>query len=396
MPDASLPLPNSVNKNNSTIGYFGAFICLGLSTAALGPTLPGLANNTHSSLELVSSLFIGRSSGYMLGSLVGGRFYDRIPGNRLMAFVLSLMALMIFFVPTIPSLLLLAAVMFVLGFGEGTLDTGGNTLLTRVHPTNLGPYMNGLHFFFGVGTSITPIIIAQTTLHSSNLNWAYWCLALLFIPVIIWMYFQPSPSIEIKSHQMETHSGSSLVLTWLAAALLLLYVGAEVGFASWIYTYAMKLGLSNTTQAAYLTSLFWGAFTVGRLLAIPIAARVKAKTILLVDLVGSFLCLMIIVAFPISNKTLWISSAGTGFFFASIFPTVLVLAEQPIALTGRIMGFFLVGSSLGGMGVPWLIGQLIDPIGPQVMPVIVLVTIFLCFLVFICLAISSQLRKNPA
>ncbi len=38
-------------------------------------------------------------------------------------------------------------------------------------------------------------------------------------------------------------------------------------------TYAVKLGLADAALAAYLTSLFWLAFTIGRLISIPVAIR---------------------------------------------------------------------------------------------------------------------------
>jgi FHS family Na+ dependent glucose MFS transporter 1 len=218
-------------KTLTTIGFYSAFIGLGVTSAALGPTLPGLAQNTHSSLDAISSLFIGRSSGYLLGSLIGGSFYDRLPGSRLMAAMLTLMAVMLFFVPLASTLWLLVLIMGLLGVGEGALDTGGNTLLSRVHAGNLGPFMNGLHFFFGVGTSITPIIIAMTFLSSGSLNWAYWTLSLLLIPIIIWLFFQPNPPVQMQAHQVTGTTGiSSRLLAWLVAALLFLYVGAEVGY----------------------------------------------------------------------------------------------------------------------------------------------------------------------
>jgi len=64
-----------------TLGYYAAFIALGLVSASLGPTLPGLANNTGSQLSHISLLFVARSSGYLAGSLLGGRLYDRITGH---------------------------------------------------------------------------------------------------------------------------------------------------------------------------------------------------------------------------------------------------------------------------------------------------------------------------
>jgi hypothetical protein len=43
----------------------------------------------------------------------------------------------------------------------------------------------------------------------------------------------------------------------------------------------------------------------------------------------------------------------------------MVLAGRHMTITGQITGAFFVGSSLGGMFLPWLIGQLFVPAGPQ-------------------------------
>ena len=53
-----------------------------------------------------------------------------------------------------------------MGVAEGALDVGGNTLLIWVHRHKVGPFMNGLHFFFGAGAFLSPIIIAQTAVRS--------------------------------------------------------------------------------------------------------------------------------------------------------------------------------------------------------------------------------------
>jgi hypothetical protein len=45
---------------------------------------------------------------------------------------------------------------------------------------------------------------------------------------------------------------------------------------------------------------------------------------------------------------------------------MLAFAERRIRITGKITGFFMVGASSGGMALPWLIGQLFEPVGPQV------------------------------
>ena len=45
--------------------------------------LPALAEQTRSTLGQVSILFSARALGYLLGSLLGGRLFDRLPGLSL-------------------------------------------------------------------------------------------------------------------------------------------------------------------------------------------------------------------------------------------------------------------------------------------------------------------------
>ena len=46
----------------------------------------------------------------------------------------------------------------------------------------------------------------------------------------------------------------------------LLYVGVELGFAGWIFTYGEEMGIGGARGPALLTALFWIGFTGGRLL----------------------------------------------------------------------------------------------------------------------------------
>src|SRR5215216_2127181 len=86
-------------KSVITAAYYLAFILLGLTIAAEGPTLLKLAEHTSSALDQISSIFLFGSLGYLLGSFIGGRIYDRVPGHRFMAGVLVFLGIMIAFVP---------------------------------------------------------------------------------------------------------------------------------------------------------------------------------------------------------------------------------------------------------------------------------------------------------
>ncbi|HMN58952.1 MAG TPA: MFS transporter, partial [Anaerolinea sp.] len=181
-----------------TFTYYAAFIALGLTTSSLGPTLPGLAHSTSSDIGKISFLFVLRSLGYLLGSFNAGHLYDKRPGNPVIAFSLAIIAALLIFVPVIPVLWILAAVLMLVGFAEGTVDVGGNTLLVWLHRDKVGPFMNGLHFTFGIGALLSPIIVAQAIGLTGGIQWAYWTLAILIFPIAVWVLRIPSPQSQVN------------------------------------------------------------------------------------------------------------------------------------------------------------------------------------------------------
>jgi FHS family Na+ dependent glucose MFS transporter 1 len=156
------------------------------------------------------------------------------------------------------------------------------------------------------------------------------------------------------------------------------------------------LGLADETGAAYLTSAFWGALTAGRLLAIPISARVRPRLILLGDLIGALISLSLILLWPRSPAMLWIGALGMGLSLASIFPTMMSLAEREMHVTGQVTGWFLVGASAGSMSVPWLIGQLFEWQGPRVMVVAIGIDLLAAVLLWGVLGIAGQSAGRTA
>lgn len=374
-----------------TLIYYAAFIALGLTTASLGPTLPGLAETTRTDISRISFLFVMRSLGYLLGSINAGRLYDKKPGNPVMALALFFAGALLVAVPVIPYLWLLAIVILLIGFTEGTVDVGGNTLLVWLHQDRVGPYMNGLHFTFGIGALLSPVIVAQAISLSGNYRWAYWVLGLVMIPIALWISRIPSPHF----HKDELRPVENRTNTYLLALLVIfffLYVGAESAFGGWVYTYTINMGLGTETSAAYITSLFWGALTIGRLLAIPIASRLRPGAMLGIDLAGCVISLGIINLFTTSQATLLVGTIGTGVFMASIFPTLINLAQQKMQITGKITSWFFVGASSGGMFLPWIIGQLFTPVGPRITMQAILVSVLISTVIFLLVLRSN--RKN--
>ena len=368
----------------ATAAYYLSFIILGLTTAASGPSLLKLAEHTGSALDRISLIFVFGSFGYLVGSFLGGRAFDRLSGHKLMALTMLIVGIASVLIPISRSLEILLFAMFLSGIASGILDVGCNTLIVWTHGEKAGPFLNGLHFFFGVGSLIAPLLLAQVLLKTGDIHWLFWTFSIACIPIMIWLWLLPDP--DRAQTEEEGTSKFPVMPVVLIMILFIIYVGLELGFGNWIYAYALTLGLETVITAAYLTSAFWGSFTAGRLLGIWISTRLRSITILFMDIIGCAISIIVIMLWKDSNLALWVGTIGLGLSMASIFPTFIMLAGERMQITGTITGWFLVGSGAGSMLLPWLIGQIFAGTGPKAMTTVLLtalVSLFLVLLVFI-------------
>ena len=378
-----------------TFGYYFLFICLGLDSAVIGPTLPALANQTNSRLGVMGLLFLVGAIGYTLGTIIGGRVFDRLQGHPVLGIAQILAAILIFFIPLAPWFWLLLAILVVKGFAEGFVNTGANALLVWTHGEKVGPFMNALHFFFGLGAFLSPFLVAQVVGLASGYRWAYWILAGFALLVGLRMLTMPGSPHPAPAHSSETtgtpRGPVPVALIVSAMLFLFFYVGAEITFGGWIYTYAVSLKLASAAGAAYLTSAFWLAFTIGRLISIPAATRFTPKQVIPTALFGCLAVLGVGMLFSGSSQVLWLMAIGLGFCMAPIWPTGFTLAGQSIHLTGRLTGVVLLGDSFGGMVLPTVVGKVIESSGPRSMIYLVCGSLVLNLVAFM-----AMLRLRPA
>ncbi len=377
----------------ATTAYYLSFIILGLTTAISGPSIPTLAEHTSSTLDRISLIFIFGALGYIAGSYLGGRAYDRVPGHKLMVGTLVIMAIASVMIPLARSLEILLFSMFISGVASGILDVGCNTLILWTHGEKSGPFLNGLHFFFGVGSLIAPFLLGQILPKTGDILWVYWSFSIVCIPIAIWLWFLPDPPKQARLEEKISAPFPVLPVV-LVVILFLFYVGLELGFGNWIYTYTVTLGLGSITSAANLNSFFWGSFTLGRLLGVWVSTRLRSKTILFIDIFGCAISIAIIMLWKESSLALWIGTIGLGISMASIFPTFIMIAGERMQITGAITGWFLVGSGAGGMLLPWLLGQIFARTGPRAMTTVLLVDLA-GILFFLLLFVSRRVVPLP-
>ena len=165
-----------------------------------------------------------------------------------------------------------------------------------------------------------------------------------------------------------------------------LYVGGEVAYGSFVPMFASKSQHHfEQDRASHVAALFWGAFCLGRGLAICLASVISPLKMVIADMVGCVTASLALTLFADSNENiLWICSALLGLSMASLFPTGIVWLETYTPVTGNTASFLIVGSALGEMCVPVLIGYLFeDRIGPMVLMYWMLATSALSALIFV-------------
>ena len=149
-----------------------------------------------------------------------------------------------------------------------------------------------------------------------------------------------------------------------------LYVGAEVGFGSYIYTFAID---EDTVKfqpktATHLNSLFWGSFATMRGVSIFIASVVSPLTMLTIDILG---CLVSSAALSYEADTnatvLWVGTAVLGASMASLFPAGISWLESHVSVTSKMASLLIIGSAFGEMAIPIILGNLFDheSVGPM-------------------------------
>jgi FHS family Na+ dependent glucose MFS transporter 1 len=381
-----------------SIGYFALFVCLGLDMSVIGPTLPNLAHQTGSTVGEMGLVFFLGAAGVSLGTLIGGWTLDRAPGRFVLGAAEVISGSLLLLVPHIGWYGALLALFVVKGTAGGVVGTGANTLIQWTHGAKAGPFVNALHFFFGLGAFLSPFLLGLLLSAGAAYSDAYTVLALFDISVgvavLVYLRAPQPPHTRPRPDGILAPTRSLLVPVVIAAMLFLFfYVSAEITFGGWLYTYAVTLNLEDAARAAYLTSLFWLAFTLGRLISIPVAMRFSSARVLVLALVGCSTFLGLLILFPNSTAVLWVAAAGVGFSMAPMWPSGYNLAVQSLALTARVGAVIMLGDSIGGMVLPGLLGLFIERAGAGAMTKLVLASMGATALAFGAIVLFRARRR---
>ena len=216
----------------------------------------------------------------------------------------------------------------------------------------------------------------------------------------------------------------------MCAAILFLGVGAEIGYGTWIATYAIeKLGMSEVA-GAYLSSSYYGGFLFGRLAAVPLSTKMSPLQLLYISYAGGTLALLPLVpgvldAFGVGLQQTQLPvnglsrldvgvaetgaelsagyfsavelsvgvSIGIGVFIAPIFAACMsVSTVAGLPMSSAMMSFQVSGAVLGEMLVSVVIGARISS---DIDEFSVLTLAVMAFGLLLCVLLSVILARLP-
>ncbi|KAK7907546.1 hypothetical protein WMY93_016158 [Mugilogobius chulae] len=371
-----------------------SFLGLGMSIAIIGPTFQDLASNVHKNISDISYIFAGRSAGYIGGSLLGGALVECMDPYLLLGLSMVLTAVGMCAIPLCRQALLLTIFMSCIGISMGVLDTGGNVLALNTWGEEVGPHMQALHFSFAAGALLAPIIaqlpfgppkncstkgkseiarkLIKTIQSWTDLRsmWSYVVIG-LFVLLTALVFFGMYCCATGSRSRAHSDSEKPQVAKYHIAIVALLfffffaYVGAEVAYGSFIFTFTKDFMGLETAEATGVNTLFWGSFAACRGLAILLAAYFYPGTLITFSLVCCCASSLFLSLFPLHRAVLW---AGTGLYGASmaaVFPSGISWVEQYTPVTGHTAAVLVVGAAMGEMVLPVLLGFLMGRISGQ-------------------------------
>ncbi|CAO3670492.1 unnamed protein product [Umbelopsis ramanniana] len=352
---------------------------MGLQDGNFGVILPRLKEYYSVSDSLISILFLLQAGGYFAMAFSNGWVVSKITQRGslyLGCFMLVVGYIVILFGLPFP---VMCVMMIIVGGGLSLSNAGCNVyIITAPYTTTV---LNLLHACYGTGALIGPLM--ASSLLANNLSWrvSYMILAGLSGLSLLGIYINFRNS-EFEVHlepEPESTPGSEEVtvkkdgvfkqvlkqrVTHVCSVFLLLYVGTEVTFGSWSFSFLTEVRGGDPVKLGQVTSGYWAGLTFGRIFLGTITARFGEKRMVALYLVvTSAIIILIWQATPLAVDLTGLVILGMA--LGPIFPTTVSMVSQilPRYLHTTAIGF-LVGLGQGGAALfPFVNGQIAGKAG---------------------------------
>lgn len=334
---------------------------IGLTVGALSPALPTLHTHLHTPLADLGILFSANFGGSVLSALLLGGRFDRRSGRDILVAGIALMILGMLALPLATSLPQAVAALALIGVGSGTNSAGVPVLTARLFGARGGRALSLVNMCFGLGAFVGPLVMAAALERTHQYGGVFAGIAaLLLLPLALYLLVPlpvPRPLPHGRAPRLPATARPAVALL---AAIAFLYLGAEVGFGGWLYTFVRESTSADPATASWAPATFWLALSIGSLLVALLPLRVAPARIVFwcALCAGAVLALLLGLGSVIGIA---IGLAGLlGLLLGPIYPLTLAEAADLVpAAAGRVASVVTACSQVGGAVLPWAQGLLL-------------------------------------
>ena len=298
------------------------------------------------------------SFAYVCFCAAGGFIIARFGVRRalLAGFVSALIGLgAVFFLPGYRAV---SASLFVIGAAYGFFDVGVNALGAQVFTSKAALLMNLLHFFYGLGSSLSPKIAGTV---SVGQGWRYVYLfsvpaaLLFFIPALMIPFPEEESGDETAGGTVSFTQALLTPMVWLFSLALGFMVTVEVASANWAGLYFQDVyGIDPAGSGAGFLSTFFIFFTLSRLLSGFVIEKIGYLRSLMGAALGSLL--VMIIGFALGRQGIHVLHL-LGIFVAIFWPTTMAVAMGYFGPSAPVMtSAIIVIAGVLNVAVQLLIG----------------------------------------
>ncbi|MFC4404784.1 MFS transporter [Gracilibacillus xinjiangensis] len=356
---------HKMNYTLLLIVVFGGFSIFGISENIKGPALPNMQLELNLSDGNLGLLLAINSFSFLIACTFTSWLIDKIGTKVTSILTFLLMAVSGLFIYLSSNFLSLAGGYFLLYLGNGMLEIGLAIIAARIFTRNTGTMLNLSHFFYGLGSTVAPILAAQMMgweISSTILGWRGMYMIMLslsllpLVPVTLSRF--PKGETEETNERTSIKKLAKDPIAWLIVFSLSMAVTAELGIAAWLVNYLVKVSEWNLADASGMLSIFFFTFMLARLLLGPVTDRFGyTKSIITFSFFAGIISMIPIFA----GDRFAILFAIAGFGIGPIYPTMMALlakkyangTDTAITFTVTLIGVATVLSNL-------LIGYIIE------------------------------------
>lgn len=342
-----------------------AFVSLGFPDSLFGVTWPvvhvefGLPESFGSVYSVVTAVSTGGIA------FIAGPLLRKFGTGKVTFFSTLLTALGLIGISLSPNIVVMMICTIIMGYGAGAIDTGLNNFVSLHYKAK---HMNWLHCCWGLGVTVSPIIMSAFLGGDSTWRNGYrivaliqFAIALIILASLKKWNIQPkklaeeAPKEIVKKSFFDLLKEKGMITSILSLGL---YCAGEFTIGTWGATYAVNVLAVSPDEAAKWISLYFGGIMASRIVAGFLSEKLSDNTLVMggtaLATVG-----MVVLLLPIGKSAL-VGLLLIGMGYGPVFPSVLhsVPSRFGTDYSADITGYHMSGAYGIGFAVQFAYGYI--------------------------------------